>query len=133
MELAVNQLASCLRGPDFTEIFFENFLKNRGSSENLKILFHKIFDFSGVRILTIMKYYLYLLESQIDKSYYLGVTNNIKRRLKEHNSGHSKYTKSKRPWKLIDFIEYDSISEAYKNERMLKQKKKRELVRSFFK
>ncbi|MCL5782238.1 MAG: GIY-YIG nuclease family protein [Patescibacteria group bacterium] len=37
-------------------------------------------------------YYVYILQSKANQSYYIGVTSDLKRRLKDHNSGNSKYT-----------------------------------------
>jgi len=46
-------------------------------------------------------YFVYILKSQKDQSLYTGLTINIKKRLVEHNSGVSRYTKTKMPWKLV--------------------------------
>ena len=54
-----------------------------------------------------MKYmYVYILKCN-DGSYYTGVTNDVERRLREHNSGENPraYTYKKRPLKLV-FWEY---------------------------
>lgn len=60
------------------------------------------------------KYYVYLLQSELDNSWYIGYTNEIGRRLTEHNSGKSYYTKRKMPWKLIyyevSFNKLDAIA-----------------------
>ena len=80
----------------------------------------------------IMKYFVYLLESLLDKSYYIGVTNDIQRRFKEHNTGKSKYTKTKVPWKLIAYKEFDDIRKAYSIEKKLKRSKKREYIKKYF-
>jgi putative endonuclease len=47
------------------------------------------------------KYFVYLLESELDKSWYIGYTSNLSKRLTEHNSKQSLYTSRKVPWKLI--------------------------------
>jgi len=42
-------------------------------------------------------YFVYLLENKIDKSWYIGFTTNLKKRLKEHLSGFGgKTTSSKK-------------------------------------
>lgn len=64
---------------------------------------------------------VYILESSKDKSYYIGVTSNIKLRLKEHNSGLSKSTASKRPWFLKRIEKYSDIKSAYQREKFLKR------------
>ena len=46
-------------------------------------------------------YYVYILESSKSKSLYYGYTTDLKKRIAEHNSGNSKYTKGHIPWKLV--------------------------------
>ena len=47
------------------------------------------------------KWFLYILRCQ-DGSFYTGVTNDIERRIKMHNSGRaSRYTRSRRPVELL--------------------------------
>ena len=46
-------------------------------------------------------YYVYILQSCTDGSFYTGMTDNLERRLHEHNLGTMKYTKSRCPWKLV--------------------------------
>jgi putative endonuclease len=65
-------------------------------------------------------YYIYVLESLIDKSWYIGRTNNIKRRIKEHNTGKSIYTNKKRPWKIIYIEGYLIFDDAKGREKYLK-------------
>ena len=59
-------------------------------------------------------YYVYLLQSQIDQTWYIGYTNDLDNRITEHNEGKSYYTKRKIPWKLIyyeaSFDKYDAIA-----------------------
>jgi len=74
------------------------------------------------------EYYVYFLKSLRDGSYYIGVTDNINRRFKEHNDGHSKYTSPKRPWIIVRTEIYQNISLAYKRERFLKAKKSRKII-----
>ena len=48
-----------------------------------------------------MKFWIYILKSiDFDKTY-VGFTNDLERRLKQHNSGKSIYTKKYKPWKII--------------------------------
>ncbi|MEK7553153.1 MAG: GIY-YIG nuclease family protein [Patescibacteria group bacterium] len=51
--------------------------------------------------LTMFFYYTYVLLSLKDNKYYIGYTNNLKRRIEEHNSGKNFSTKSRKPFKLI--------------------------------
>ncbi|MEK7501900.1 MAG: GIY-YIG nuclease family protein [Patescibacteria group bacterium] len=46
-------------------------------------------------------YYVYILRSEKDGSLYIGYTNDLKKRILEHNNGLSLSTKYKRPYKLI--------------------------------
>ena len=45
--------------------------------------------------------YVYLLRSLKTGKFYVGWTTDLNRRLSEHNSGESHYTKSRGPWGLI--------------------------------
>ena len=65
-------------------------------------------------------YVVYILKSQKDNSYYYVSTNNLKRRLKEHNSGSSKYTKGHRPY-LVHYKEvFENKSKVVKKELFFK-------------
>lgn len=59
-------------------------------------------------------FYVYLLESEVDKSWYIGYTNDITRRIQEHNNGESYYTKRKMPWRImyyeVSFNKFDAIA-----------------------
>ena len=70
-----------------------------------------------------MKYFVYILQSEIDESYYIGYTSNLQNRLTEHNSGKTRYTSRKRPWKLVYREEFQDKSEALKREKFLKKQR----------
>lgn len=70
-------------------------------------------------------FFVYIIQSQLDLSYYIGSASNTTIRVKSHNKGYSKYTKTKRPWKLVYKEVYDTISEARKREFYLKSLKSR--------
>ena len=79
-----------------------------------------------------MKWFLYVLQCS-DDSYYTGVTTDLNRRLKEHNTSNrgAKYTRARRPVKLIYFSEHKDRSSAQKSEYMFKQmtrKQKEEII-----
>ena len=61
-------------------------------------------------------YYLYILKSLKDGNLYVGTTDNIERRLKEHNSGKSRSTRLRRPLRLTYKELYETLSEARKRE-----------------
>ena len=65
-------------------------------------------------------YYVYILQSKIDDSYYIGVTRDLKRRFKEHNNGLSKYSSKKMPFEIRWYCCFTDKSKAYIYERYLK-------------
>ena len=68
-------------------------------------------------------YYVYLLfNERIDseKQFYLGYTNDLRRRVKEHNEGMSQWTRRFGPWSLIYYEAYASTEDAVNRERKLK-------------
>lgn len=67
-----------------------------------------------------VKYYLYILQSQKSKKYYIGQTSNIDDRIKRHNNGRNISTKNGIPWKLVYYEIYSTRSEAIKKELFLK-------------
>jgi putative endonuclease len=73
-------------------------------------------------------YHVYFLQSLKDNSYYIGVTNNVQERFKDHNNGFSKSTASKRPWILKRVEKYPDIRSAYQRERFLKAKKSKKII-----
>jgi putative endonuclease len=69
---------------------------------------------------------VYLTECS-DKTLYCGITNNIISRLKKHNSGKgAKYTRGRRPVKLVCVSKTMSKSEALKLEHRVKSLKKQD-------
>lgn len=48
-----------------------------------------------------MSYFVYILQSLKDKSYYVGYSTDPLIRLKKHNSAHKGYTATKKPWELV--------------------------------
>jgi putative endonuclease len=61
---------------------------------------------------------------------YVGHTNNIGRRIIEHNSGLSPYTKNKGPWEIIYSETFNTLGEAIRREKFLKSGKGREFIKS---
>ena len=77
-------------------------------------------------------YYVYIVECA-DGSLYTGYTVNIKNRINEHNHGTrgAKYTRSRRPVKLVYREEFGDMSSALKREYQIKKltrKKKVDLI-----
>ena len=63
-------------------------------------------------------YYVYFLQNAKGEIYF-GSTNNLKRRLQEHNSGHSPHTKGSL-WRLPYYEAYSNESDARNREIQLK-------------
>ena len=61
-------------------------------------------------------FFTYIIKSDVDGSYYYGHTKNLEWRIKEHNGGRVRSTKSKRPWRLHYREEFSTKSEAYRRE-----------------
>ncbi len=76
-------------------------------------------------------YYVYILQCN-DSTYYTGVTNNVERRLLEHQTGVDKtsYTFKRRPVELVFYAEYSNVEVAIEKEKQLKKwgKKKKEAL-----
>jgi len=68
-----------------------------------------------------MAYFVYILQSEQDNSYYKGFTENPERRLSQHNNGESRYTSRKMPWKLVYQEEFLTKREALQREKQIKR------------
>jgi putative endonuclease len=73
-------------------------------------------------------YYVYILLMN-NKKLYKGFSNDLKRRLEEHENGLVKSTRHKRPIKLIYYEVYCLKSDAQRRERFLKTTEGRRLLR----
>ncbi len=73
-------------------------------------------------------FYGYVVRSIPRGSFYIGHTYNIERRLVEHNTGQSKYTRNRGPWELVFRKEFPTRSEAMRWEADLKARKSHEAV-----
>jgi putative endonuclease len=70
-----------------------------------------------IELASVAMYSTYILRSKKDDSYYIGSTDNLEKRLRQHNSGKSLYTKGRKPFVL-----------AYKEVTTQDQKQKRENI-----
>ena len=71
-------------------------------------------------------FFVYILEAEESKRFYIGQTKNLDERVKRHNKGYNLSTRAYIPWKLKWWKEFETRSEAVKTERKLKGIKKRE-------
>lgn len=65
-------------------------------------------------------YYVYVIQSEKTKQIYFGITDNLERRLGEHNNNKQTATANKGPWHLIYYEAYRSKEDATKREITLK-------------
>jgi len=67
------------------------------------------------------EHHVYVVECN-DGTYYTGYTTNVDRRVAEHNDGTAaKYTRGRRPVRLVHREAYDTQSEAMQREHAIKQ------------
>jgi len=73
--------------------------------------------------------FVYILKSPKFHKFYVGSTDNLERRLSEHNSGLSFYTKRFMPWHVIYKEEFVNLSDARKREKYLKSAAGRRFIK----
>lgn len=66
-------------------------------------------------------FYVYVLKSTKNDKLYIGYTNNLKRRIFEHNNKLSLSTKCHAPFSLVYYEAYVSMKDAKHRETMLKR------------
>ena len=69
-------------------------------------------------------FYFYALRSLKDKNLYFGYTDDLRQRLKEHNSGRVSSTKNRRPLEVIYYESYKSEKDAREREKQIKRRSK---------
>ena len=67
-----------------------------------------------------MFYYTYVLKSEIDNKFYIGWTDNLKKRLYNHNNGLVAATKFRKPLNLIYYEACLNKKKAIRREKQLK-------------
>ncbi|ETB64006.1 TPA: excinuclease ABC subunit C [Candidatus Nomurabacteria bacterium] len=67
-----------------------------------------------------MHYFVYILLSKKDNKLYVGCSNDVSKRIKEHNSGKVFATKNRRPFVIIHTEEFENKTDAFNRERYLK-------------
>lgn len=65
-------------------------------------------------------FYNYVIQSVIDGQLYIGFTNDLRRRLIEHNQGLSFSTKHYKPWKIVYYEACLDKDDAMRREEYLK-------------
>jgi len=65
--------------------------------------------------------YVYLLESiNFPSQTYIGLTDNLRKRLAAHNGGQAKHTRKFKPWRLVTYLAFSEDDKAVAFERYLK-------------
>lgn len=78
-------------------------------------------------------YFVYVISSSKKNYIYVGLTNDVSRRMDEHNKGYNKTTKPYRPFELKFQEKYSTRSEAREKEKYLKSGSGREFLKSLLK
>ena len=76
--------------------------------------------------------FVYVLKSLTAPKSYVGMTDDLNRRLEEHNSGKHSYTKRYVPWEIIYKEEFSNYSDARKREKYLKSASGRRFLKKLF-
>jgi len=99
---------------------------NKKEHVGCTVLVHPIFG-----ILEIMKfYYVYVIESVNDDFTYTGITENLEKRLEEHNNCEELSTKAYTPFELIFYEAYRNKSDAKRREKYLKSTNGKKALRT---
>ena len=88
---------------------------------------------AGAEGKNLLMYYVYILKSSKDNNLYIGKTNNISRRLLEHNSGQTQSLRNRLPMTLLEVTECKDEKEARILEKEYKKGYKREEIRKKYK
>ena len=75
-------------------------------------------------------FYVYVLRSESDCGLYIGFSTNLRARLRQHQDGESFATKSRGPWKLINYEAYTEREDAEGREKFLKSGAGRRFLRT---
>jgi putative endonuclease len=80
-----------------------------------------------------MKFFVYILYSQLTNRYYIGYSHDPAERLVEHNLGATNSTRPGRPWVIVYIEECNSRSNAIRRELAIKKMKSRKYIESLIK
>ncbi len=74
---------------------------------------------------------VYALKNEINHEIYVGISNNVDRRIMEHNAGKNRYTKAFRPWSVFYTEDYPDYSTARVKEKNLKSAAGKRFLRRY--
>ena len=72
--------------------------------------------------------FLYILQSETKRRFYIGSTDDLERRLSEHLRGHSSATRGRGPWKLVHKEQFETLLEAHRRELEIKRWKSAKMI-----
>lgn len=74
-------------------------------------------------------YYVYILYSENSNIYYKGYTEDVSKRLREHNEGLSRYTSNQGPWELVYQKMFHTKREALLEEKRIKKLNRESIIK----
>ena len=77
-----------------------------------------------------MFFYVYIIQSSVSSKFYTGYTQNLTKRIEEHNNGENISTKHGIPWRLIYFEGCLNKEDALRRENYLKTSQGSRLIKS---
>ena len=77
-------------------------------------------------------YKVYILISEKFAKTYVGFTDNLDRRLIEHNSGKSEFSSRYKPWKILYFEDHEKLENAVSREKYFKTSAGRNKIKTLF-
>jgi putative endonuclease len=73
---------------------------------------------------------LYVLRSLVNRDLYVGICEDLRRRIKDHENGKNRYTKGLRPWELVHSETFPDWPAARKKEKYYKSGAGKEYLKS---
>jgi len=73
---------------------------------------------------------VYVLKSSKDGSFYIGMASDVEQRVRDHNRGYNRSTRTRRPFEFVYVEECSSSKEARQREKFLKSGQGREFLRA---
>ncbi len=74
-------------------------------------------------------FYTYILNNPLTDRYYIGSTNNIDRRIKQHSKGYTRTSNILKTFKLVYTEEFETVKEARDREKQLKSYKSKKYIK----